>query len=281
MVRAIFHLGFCLVVSGLLTVPALAQAAKRTPPPPAAAAAPSPPSTPPEPAAIEPAAIERLKAASARLVGAKSLSFDVVVTYEAPARTGQILAYSTFSSVAMRRPDRLRVITPGDGPASSFYYDGKQIIAFAPAAGLAAVAPAPPTIEAALQMADEKAAIYFPFAEMLGPNPGQALTAGLKTAFYMGQSRVVGDTVTDMIAITTDAVHAQFWIGINDGLPRKVRVLYVTDPNRAQNEVVFSNWKMNPPLKDSDFTSAAALAAPRMAFARPDVPLTIKPPRAP
>ena len=56
---------------------------------------------------------------------------------------------------------------PGDGPASEFYYDGKTMMAYAPAENLVAVADAPPTIDAALEAAYNKAAIFFPFTDLL------------------------------------------------------------------------------------------------------------------
>src|SRR6266567_4313103 len=72
--------------------------------------------------AIEPKAIEILKAASNRLAAAHSMSFTAVVTYESPSRLGPPLAYTTKSEVTMQRPDKLRVLTLGDGPPSDFYY---------------------------------------------------------------------------------------------------------------------------------------------------------------
>ena len=103
-----------------------------------------------------------LKAMSERLAGAKSMSFTAVTTYESPARDGQPLYYATLSQVAMQRPNKLRVITPGDGPASDFYYDGKTMMAYAPAANLVAVADAPPTIEAAMKAAYRQGGDLFP-----------------------------------------------------------------------------------------------------------------------
>ena len=35
--------------------------------------------------------------------------------------------------VTMQRPDKLKILMPGDGPASEFYYDGKAMMAYAPA----------------------------------------------------------------------------------------------------------------------------------------------------
>ena len=117
----------------------------------------------------------------------------------------------------MQRPNKLRVVTPGDGPASDFYYDGKTMMAYAPAADLVAVADAPPTIDAAMKAAYDKAAIYFPFAEVIVADPYKNMSEGLTSAFVIGQSHVVGDTVTDMVAIANDNVQAEVWIGITMG----------------------------------------------------------------
>jgi hypothetical protein len=232
---------------------------------------------PPSRPAIEPAALDRLKATSQRLAGAKSMSFTAVTTYESPARNGQPLYYTLLSAVEMQRPNKLRVITPGDGPASDFYYNGRTMMAYAPAANLVAVADAPPTIDEAMKAAYDKAAIYFPFAEVIVPDPYKNLSEGLSSAFFVGQSHVVGDTVTDMVAMANDNVQAEIWIGVADGLPRMIRAIYPKDPARARYAIQFSNWHLNSPTKDSDFTSAQAMKAPRMQFARPDAPPPMKP----
>ena len=88
---------------------------------------------------------------------------------------------------------------------------------------------------------------------------------------------VVGDTVTDMIAIANDHVQAEVWIGVNDGLPRMIHVQYPTDPAKSRYEIQFSDWHLNQPTKDADFTSAQAMKAPRIQFARPDAPAPAKP----
>jgi hypothetical protein len=233
---------------------------------------PQPPAEPPPPdhPAIETAALDMLKATSQRLATAKSLSFTAVTTYESPARNGQPLYYATLSDVAVQRPNKLRVITPGDGPASEFYYDGKIIMAYAPAADLVAVADAPPTIDAAMRLAFDKAAIYFPFAEVIVSDPYKNLSEGLTSAYVVGQSHVIGGVVTDMVAIANENVQAEIWIGIDDGLPRMICAIYPKDPTQSRYEIEFSNWHLNGKVKDADFTSARAVKAPRMDFARPD-----------
>lgn len=227
----------------------------------------------PEHPAIEQAALDILKATSQRLALAKTMGFTAVTIYESPARNGQPLYYSTQSQVMLQRPNKLRVITPWDGPASEFYYDGKVMMAYAPAADLVAVADAPPTIEAAMQMAYEKAAIYFPFSEVIVPDPYKNLSEGLTSAYVVGQSHVIGGVITDMVAIANERVQAEIWIGIQDGLPRMIRALYPKDPTQSRYEIEFSNWQLNMKAKDEDFRSARAVKAPRMDFARPDSPV--------
>lgn len=158
---------------------------------------------------LEPKAIEILKAASARLAAAHSLAFTAVVSYEGPSLLGPPLIYSTKSQVTVRRPDKLKVITLGDGPPSEFYYDGKLMMAFAPTENLVAVADAPPTIDAALAAAYDNAAIYFPFMDVIVSDPYKDFADGLTTAFYIGQSTVVEGTTTDMVAFVTHDVFAQ------------------------------------------------------------------------
>jgi hypothetical protein len=240
---------------------------------------PRPPSEPPPPEhpAIEPVALEMLKAMSQRLAAAKSMSFTAVTTYEAPARDGQPLYYATLSQVSLQRPNKLRVITPGDGPPSDFYYDGKTMMAYSPGADLVAVTDAPQTIEATMKVAYDKAAIYFPFAEVIVADPYKNLSEGLSSAFVIGQSHVIGETVTDIVAIANANVQAEIWIGVADGLPRMARAVYPKDPNQSRYEIQFSDWHLNQPMKDADFTSVQALKAPHIEFARPDVPLPGKP----
>ena len=255
----------------LLSVALLAatSAGAQQPAPPASA--PSPPAAPAEPAlTLEPRAIEVLKASSARLAAARTMSFSAVVSYESPSRPGPPLVYSTLSEVTLQRPDKLRVITPGDGPASEFYYDGKRMVAFMPAENLVAVAPAPPTIDATLEAAFRTAAIYFPFSDVMVADPYGDIAKGLEFAFYIGRSRVVGGTTTDMVAYAGEGVFVQAWIGADDKLPRRARAMYRRDPLQLRHQVDFSNWRLGQAVAAGSFASARAARAKPIPFASPD-----------
>lgn len=261
------HRSFAAAIAlGILLAATANAGPKRAASKPKASPAPAAPAKPP----LEDKAIDLLKAMSVRLAAARTMTFTAVSTYESPSLLGPPLVYTTISDVIVQRPDRLRVITAGDGPASEFYYDGKTMMAFAPAENLVAVADAPPTIDDALKAAFESAAIYFPFTDALVADPYKDIGDGLEVAFVIGQSRVVGGTTTDMVAIANNLVFAQIWIGADDKLPRMIRAVYVIDPSKLRHQVEFSNWKLDGPVPADAFASARATGAAKIQFARPD-----------
>lgn len=257
-----------------------AQPAKKPPPASKPAQSPSAAVLPAVDFTPEPKAIDILKAAGSRLAAAKSMAFTAVLSYESPSRLGPPLIYTTKSDVTMQRPDKLRVITSGDGPPAEFYYDGKTMVAFAPTENLVAVAEAPPTIDAALKAAYDFAAIYFPFSDVIVADPYKDVADGLKLAFYIGQSRVIGGTTTDMVAYANNAVFVQIWIGAEDKLPRMLRAVYRDDPSQLRHQMELSNWQLDLAVPAEAFASSSAGTATRVQFARPDLKLPpgLKPP---
>jgi len=223
---------------------------------------------------LEPQAIDLLKATSRRLAAARSMRFTAVTSYESPSRPGPPLVYTTKSEVLLQRPDKLRVITPGDGPASEYYHDGRIFAALSPAGNLVAITEAPPTIDAALQAVYQDAAIYFPFTDMIVADPYKDIADGLKLAFHIGQSGVVGETTTDMVAYETDGTFIQLWIGTDDKLPRRARAVYLNDPSQLRHQVEFSDWQLDVTVPPDTFASQQIATAARIPFARPDAVVT-------
>ena len=240
-----------------------AQAPKKAPAPPPAAVTEGPPP-------VEPKALDILKAACETLAAAKAMSFSALSTYEKAARNGQPLFYSTLNKVTVQRPDKLVVITPGDGTPDEFYYDGKKMMAYVPSEDLVAVAEAPPTIDEMIDVAWDKAAIYFPFADMIVAKPCAVFEEqGLNSAFYVGQSKLIGGTTTDMVAVTGDNFQAELWIGAADHLPRLVRVVYPHEPAHALYQTEYSYWRLMDSVDPATFTSDKATKGRSMAFKPP------------
>src|SRR5213593_3618841 len=179
-----------LVLGALLVMPnAQSKPAKKKAKTTAAEASPAPEATP----SLEPKALDILKAASSRLAAARTMKFNAVHFYESPSRHGHPLAFTTKSEVTLEKPDKLRVIMSAMGRRSNFFNDEKKMMAYAPAENLVAVADAPPTIDATLEAAYHSAAIYFTFTDLIVADPYKDMAEGLTLAYYIGQSRVVGE----------------------------------------------------------------------------------------
>lgn len=220
-------------------------------------------------AELEPQVMDLLQAMSKALTASSSMAFTAVATYESPTEVGPPLAFNTVSEVLVQRPNKLRVITTGDGRASEYYYDGKTLTAFAPSENLVAVTNAPPTIDGMLEAAFKQSAIYFPFADVLGADPFKNITEGVTKAFYIGSSTAVGGTTTDVIAVASDELFMQIWIGTEDKLPRRLRATYRGDPLLLRHQVDLSNWKLDPVIAAEAFASVNAANARKIPFATP------------
>jgi hypothetical protein len=233
------------------------------------------------PAAIElePRALGILKGACDTLAAARTVSFKSVVTEESPSRLGPPLQYFSRYQVVLQRPDKLRILNPGDGPATEFYYDGKSMAAFAPKENYIARADAPPTIDAALDQAFTKAQIYYPFMDLLDAEPYKHVLDGLRVAFYIGESDSVGGVKTYIVAYANDHAFVQAWIGKDDKLPRRLRAIYRKDSSMLRHEMDISDWTLNAPVAAGTFAvPAAAKTALPIPFDRPDHgPATTKP----
>jgi len=247
-----------------------AQGPAQEPGAPKAGVAPGATAAPPAGPRIEPKAVELLKASSRRLAAARTMRFTALVSYESPSRPGPPLLYATRSEVTLQRPDKLRVVTPGDGPASEFYYNGKTMVAFAPAEKLIATSDAPATIDAALEAAYHLAAIYYPFTDLIVADPYKHIEEGLTLAFYVGQSRVVGGITTDIVVYETHGAFVQIWIGAEDKLPRLARAVYRNDPAQFRHALVLLDWQLDGPIPGDAFAPKGADNATPMPFARPD-----------
>ena len=267
-----------LLLSAALALPAAAQTA--------GTASTGSPATAKKPAAkatfkpvLEQRAVELLQAMSARLGAAKSLSFTAVAAYEYPSRLGPPIVYTMRYDVALQRPNQLKIVVPGDGPASEFYWDGKEMVAFAPAENLVAVASAPPTLEGALKQAFDTAAIYFPFTDLLLADPYAAISPGAILAYMVGPSGIVGGVKTDMIVWANNDVFLQIWIGTEDKLPRRIRAQFRDDPKKLRHDLELSNWQLDGAIPADTFSTAKAKAGMPMAFATPGrkVPIGVKP----
>ena len=142
--------------------------------------------------------------------------------------------------------------------------------AFAPRENLIAIADAPPTIDAALEAAYHLSGTYFPFTDLIVTDPYKDMAPGLKLAYYVGQSHIVGETTTDIVAYIEDGVFIQVWLDAEDKLPRLIHAVYLDDPAQLRHNLFLSHWQLDPAVPADTFSpSASTASATHIQFAHP------------
>lgn len=116
---------------------------------------------------------------------------------------------------------------------------------------MTAIPEASPTIEGALRFVLDKAAIFYPFTDLLLPDPHAVMTDKVLHAFYIGPSGAVGGVPTEAVAGATKEAFFQTWVGTDD------------------KHMLLSNWQLDVAHAEGTFASPNAQAAQRMAFAKP------------
>jgi len=97
------------------------------------------------------------------------MAFTAVVSYENPSPPGPRLHHAVRGHPAASQQAS---VTPGDGPSSEFYYDGKTVVPSRRPRILAAVAEASaPRSTRCWKRATSTPRIYFPFTDVMVADP--------------------------------------------------------------------------------------------------------------
>lgn len=197
---------------------------------------------------MEQKALDRLKQMCEALAAAKTFTVKSRSTVEVPAKTGQYVTLFGSSEVALKRPNMLRVKVGGETPNFDFYYDGKNIAAFAAQNKVYSIDKAPGTIDEMLNTIEDKSGIHFALADVMFSDPYAVLTKDLTSAFVVGSADLDGSPC-DHLAFKSRGVNWEVWVEKgNNPLPRCLTVTYPQAQNLPRFLVEFSNWNLQPKL---------------------------------
>ncbi len=223
--------------------------------------------------AIEKGALDIIKQMSTTLASAKTLQFQARVQSDAPSIDGIPVIYTSNSDFAVQRPNKMAVITTGQGLPSELIYDGKSIVAITPNTEIVAFSKAPGNIDDMAEYIFKKAGLYFPGGMILLSDPYTSLTGDMRAAFIVEKTKLVGGVETDVIVLAGSGVEGQFWIGSKDKLPYMISMIYTKEPNRPRVTIQFSDWKVNASIESQRFNTAKIANAIKVDFAHHDAPL--------
>lgn len=249
----------CGVAALALASPCLAQGKKS-----------SKPAPPPAPPPVDTQIVGALGRMANALKAMDSFEVRADMTTEEVLDTGQKLQSSSTMTALVRRPNRLQINLDSERRSRRFFYDGKQLTIYGPAAGYFATVPAPSTTYAMLQEAADRYGVETPLADLMAWGESAVRTDRIQTAMYAGADRIGAD-VCDQYAFRQDGTDWQLWIRRADpALPCKVVIANTDDPAQPQTVAVFtwtprsfadSQFAFTPPADAKQIKISKSLAA--------------------
>ena len=195
-----------------------------------------------------------LKAMSDYMGAQKSLSFEFDATLEVVTKDEQKLALASSGTVALNRPDQIRVTRAGGFADVEMSFDGKTLTLLGKNLNLYTQLDVPGTLD---HLVDELRDTYqrpLPAADLLLSNSYDALMLDVVDVKDLG-SGVVGGVECDYLAFRKDDVDFQIWIAQGK---RPYPCRYVITSKRIsggpQYTVQTRNWKTGGEVAATDFS---------------------------
>jgi hypothetical protein len=202
---------------------------------------------------IEPKADAALHRMSDYLAGLKTFRMESTTVDEKITTEQQKIQELKESKVAVKRPGSLRIDRVGPQGRAILRDDGKQITLFNQDKNVYAAAPAPSTLDAAVDQARDRLHVDAPGGDLIVSDVYKELTDGVQVGRYIGLEPI-GNVQAHHLAMTKKDVDYQIWI--QDGaMPVPLRYVIVSKDMPAQPEytIEMRNWDTSPKLSDDDF----------------------------
>ena len=153
----------------------------------------------------------QIDAMSRYLNAQTALSFDFDTSLDVVTADDQKLTIASSGSVAMQRPNKLRVVRQGGFASVEATFDGKVLSVLNRDALAYAQADLPGTIDALVTFLHDELGRPVPGADLLLTDAGAVLMDGATDVKDLGAG-VIGGTVCDHFAVRTADVDWQIWV---------------------------------------------------------------------
>ena len=168
-------------------------------------------------------------------------------------KAGTIVKRHNNHEVSIVGPDKMLVISTGDGGHRSYWYDGKVVVYYSFDENNFARIAAPPTVIGAIDSLHAAYGIDFPAADFIYPSFVDDLIAQSERVVYLGTVKI-GSKECFHIAAKGAEQDVEFWIA-SDAATFPVKYV-VRSKDKAQPmefEGTFTNWQINPDLPSTMF----------------------------
>lgn len=216
--------------------------------------------------AVDPAAVDAIKAMGAYLHSLGRFSVSTELTGESVLQDGQKLQHSASAVLDVDRPHRLRAVMTGAGNKREIIVDGKTVTLYSPAQKYYSTVPFDGTLADLIGILRDKYGVELPLSDLFVWAAGEARTDQFESALYAGRE-YIGTDPCDHYAFRQKGLDWQIWISAGaNPVPRKIVITRRDDEARPQS-VSILNWTSHPTFGDSAFRFQPPAGAKRIDLA--------------
>jgi hypothetical protein len=215
---------------------------------------------------VSPKANALLKKMSADLAHAKSFQCETRYATEVVTQDGEKIEVLGRSSLAVKRPNKLRSDRTGPNAEVSFFYDGKDVTVYGDRTNMYATAQAPATLDKTIDFTRDQLDLDAPAADLLYDDPYAVLMEDVVSGKYIGLEPV-GDRTCHHLAYRGHETDWQIWIA--DGpqaLPCRFEITSKKVVGQPEFAIEMTNWRIDPTLPAEMFVFTPPASATRISF---------------
>jgi hypothetical protein len=202
---------------------------------------------------IDPQAETVLRRMTSYVGRLKTLRVDTTTIDEKVTKSGLKVQEIKQSKVTMARPDKLAVDRDGPHGRVIFRYDGKQFAVYGASQNAFGTAPAPATLDAAIDEARDRYGLDAPGGDLLVTDAYTQLLDGVTEGHYIGLEPV-GDVMAHHVVMRKGTTDYQIWV--QDGaepIPLRYVITSRDLPAAPQFTLELRNFKADVPLSEASF----------------------------
>jgi len=216
--------------------------------------------------AVDPEALELLKAMSDYLVPLKQFTARGEVIREDVLGSGQKLMSHYQFQLAVQRPNKLHLARQSADKDLELFYDGEQFTLFGKLQQVYATTKAPPTIDETLDYAADVLEIPASGRDLIYEDVYDELLSDVVSGNHMGQA-IIDGVLCEYLAFRSDDADWQIWIEQGERpLPRKYVITSRWLTGAPMYAVRFREWDVSANLSDAQFVFNAPADASKIQF---------------
>jgi hypothetical protein len=194
---------------------------------------------------------ELIKAMSASLAAAQSLTVDTV-----EVRTGGTKPPEQLTRrIAVQRPAAAYFKTTGDVTENEAFYDGKHLTFVWHKDKAWARGPMPDTLDKALDFMATEYAVNMAAADLFYSNPYESFVTTDSTGGWVGRETIDG-TACHHLAFQAPVVDWELWVAEGpQALPCRLKVTYKQQADTPTSQLTFKGWNLAPTLEADTFAA--------------------------